>query len=83
MVRLELRGIGPAIIRRYLMDLGASETPVGTLVGDGWTASVEAGDPILIGALRIGLTIVTFAGDEATIQHVVAALKGKAIRAGG
>lgn len=82
-MRLELRGIGPAIIKRYLRDLGADETDAGTLFGDGWTATVEAGDPITIGPLSIGQTIVTFTGDEASIQDVVTRLEEKAIRAGG
>ncbi len=82
-MRLELRGIGPAIIQSYLIDLGAVETGAGALAGDDWTATVKAGEPIPIGALRIGLTIVTFAGDDAATRRVVAALKEKTIRAGG
>lgn len=82
-MRLEVRGIGPAIIRGYLLDLGARETETDTLAGQGWTATVEAGDPIPIGALRIGRTIVTFAGDEATVRRIAAALQRKTFRAGG
>ncbi len=82
-MRLQMRGIGPAIIRQYLVDLGGVETEGGTVVGHGWSAKVEAGAPIHIRAIRLGQTIVTFAGDDQAVEEVAAALKDKAIRAGG
>ena len=82
-MRLQMRGIGPAIIKQYLVDLGGEEADGGTVVGDGWSAAVDAGEPIHIRAIRLGQTIVTFEGDEDTVEGIVADLKDKAIRAGG
>lgn len=80
---MKMRGIGPAIIRQYLVDLGGEDMGDGTVVGDGWSAMVEAGEPIHIRAIRLGQTIVTFSGAEDVVEEVVAELKDKAIRAGG
>jgi hypothetical protein len=82
-VELVLRGIGPAILRRYLRQLGAEEGDGACLVGDGWTARVVASDPILIGSVRLGQSVVTLAGDDATVRAVAEELKAKVLRIGG
>jgi hypothetical protein len=82
-VKLVLRGIGPAILRRYLRELGAEETEDFQIVGDGWMARVEAGDPLFIGSIRLGQSIVTLDGDDETVEAIAEALKAKSLRAGG
>lgn len=82
-MKLVLRGIGPAIVRRYLRELGGEESDASQLMGDGWTARVEAGDTLHIGSIRLGQSVVTFDGDAATVRAVVEGLKAKALRAGG
>lgn len=82
-MKLVLRGIGPAILRRYLRELGAKEADGFQLVGDGWTAQVEAGAPLFIGSIRLGQSIVTLDGDDETVEAVAEALKAKSLRAGG
>jgi hypothetical protein len=82
-MRLSLRGIGPRVVTVYLMDLGGREQETGKLVGDGWEASVTAGEPVSLGVLRLGVTEVELSGDPAALAGLREAFEKKVLRAGG
>jgi len=80
---LSLRGIGPGIVSAYLVDLGGRELEPGKIAGDGWEANVTAGDPVSVGAIRLGVTEVEFSGESAALAHLREAFEMKVLRAGG
>jgi hypothetical protein len=82
-MRLSLRGIGPGVISAYLVDLGGRKQEAGKIVGDGWEARVTAGEPVSVGALRLGVTEVELNGDPATLTDLHEAFQKKVLRAGG
>ena len=82
-VRLSLRGIGAWLVTAYLTELGGQEMEPGLVVGDGWQVRVAAGEPVNIGAIRLGVTGVEFSGPAAAIAAARAAFEKKALRAGG
>ncbi|NOZ26819.1 MAG: DUF1952 domain-containing protein [Chloroflexi bacterium] len=83
MTKLRLRGIGPWLVAEYLKDLGGQEAEPGHIAGPDWEARITAGDPIHIGAIRLGVTEITFTGEPQAIEAVVSRLKKKVLRAGG
>jgi len=82
-MRSSLRGIGPTVISAYLVDLGGREEEPGKIAGNGWEASVTAGDLVNVGAIRLGVTEVEFNGDPLAVSRVREALEKKVVRAGG
>jgi hypothetical protein len=82
-MRLSLRGVGPAVISAYLVDLGGCEAGPGVIAGDGWEASVTTGRPVAVGAIRLGVTEVEFSGEPLALARLREALEKKVLRAGG
>ena len=82
-MRLSLRGIGPGVVSMYLEDLGGRVQDPGSIVGDGWEATVAAGEPVSFGLLRLGVTEVEFSGGPDTLSSLRAAFEKKVLRAGG
>jgi len=80
---LILRGIGPRIVAAYLVDLGGREVEPGKIAGDGWEASVTAGEPVAVGAIRLGVTEVELSGEPAALACLRQAFEMKVLRAGG
>lgn len=80
---LSLRGIGVHIVQMYLGDLGGREVAPDLVAGAGWEAQVQAGQPVQIGAVRLGVTEVKFSGEPASVEAVLAAFKLLVLRAGG
>ena len=80
---LSLRGIGPSIVSAYLVDLGGREVEPGKIAGDGWEASVTAGKPVAVGAIRLGVTEVELSGEPAALACLREAFEMKVLRAGG
>jgi len=80
---LSLRGIGPSIVSAYLVDLGGREVEPGIFAGDGWEASITAGDPVSVGAIRLGVTEVELSGEPAALACLRQAFEMKVLRAGG
>lgn len=71
------------LAREYLIELGGHAEADGNVRGAGWRAQLSEGDSIPIGALRIGQIRMTFEGDVAVLDQVIAAFEKKALRAGG
>ena len=82
-MRLSLRGVGPAVISAYLVDLGGREEEPGKIAGDGWEASLTAGELVSVGSIRLGVTEVEFSGELLAVGRLRAAFEKKVVRAGG
>jgi|MudIll2142460700_1097286.scaffolds.fasta_scaffold684254_1 hypothetical protein len=82
-MRLRLRGVGPGVISTYLVDLGGREEEPGKIAGDGWEASVTAGELVSVGAIRLGVTEVEFSGEPLAVSRLREAFEKKVVRAGG
>lgn len=70
-------------MKKYLVDLGATETAENTLTGEGWQAVISRGEPAKIGSLLVGRIEVEFSGDEAAIAALLEKLHWKTLRGGG
>ena len=82
-MRLSLRGVGPAVISAYLVDLGGCEEAPGRIAGVGWVVRVIAGEPTYVGAIRLGVTEVEFSGEPLAVSRLREAFEKKVVRAGG
>jgi hypothetical protein len=80
---IRLRGIGPRVVSAYLVDLGGRELEPGKIAGEGWEASVTAGDPVTVGGIRLGVTEVELSGEPAALAYLHEAFDMKVLRAGG
>jgi len=70
-------------MKKYLADLGASETDENVMAGDGWQAIVSKAEPARIGSLVVGRIDVEFSGDEAALEELLKKLHWKTMRGGG
>jgi hypothetical protein len=82
-MRLSLRGVGPGVVSAYLEDLGGREVEPGKITGAGWDASVTVGEPVSVGAIRLGVTEVEVSGEPAVLACLREAFEKKVVRAGG
>lgn len=80
---LSMRGVGPGVLTAYLLEMGGREAGPGQIVGNGWEAHLAAGEPVCVGAIRLGVTDVQFVGDEATLEVLRREFEKKTMRAGG
>ncbi len=76
-------GIPVGTMKKYLTDLGATETAENTLTGAGWQAMVSLAQPAKIGSLVVGRIEVEFSGDETAIAALLEKLHWKTLRGGG
>jgi hypothetical protein len=77
------RGLPLWLARDYLIELGGESESNDGVRGENWRVTLCEGEPIAIGALRIGQIQIIFEGDDATLARVVSAFEKKALRAGG
>ena len=71
------------LMKKYLTDLGGSETEENVLVGDGWRAVVSKGEPHRIGSLVSGRIDVDITGDDEIVEPLLEKLDRKSLRGGG
>ncbi len=76
-------GVPDWLMKKYLTDLGGSETEQHTIVGDGWEAVVCKGEPARIGSLVCGRIELDISGGEEIVESLLEQLDRKAIRGGG
>jgi hypothetical protein len=76
-------GIPLWLMKKYLADLGATETEENVLVGDGWAATVERSEPFKIGSLVVGRIQVELVGEPEVLDDLVEKLHWKTMRGGG
>lgn len=87
MRELTLRGIGAGVVGMYVEDLGGrvlEARPGGRVyVGPKWRIELSAGEPVRVGAVQLGVTVVRIEGPEPVAGQVEALLSRKVLRAGG
>jgi hypothetical protein len=76
-------GVPLWLMKEYLGQLGAQETGENEMAAEGWRASLRKADPRHIGSLVVGGTIVTFEGDEQSLEAMFERLHWKTLRGGG
>ena len=76
-------GVPLWLMKKYLADLGASETEENVLVGDGWQGVVSKAEPAKIGSLVVGRIDVDFSGDDKAVEELLEKLHWKTMRGGG
>lgn len=76
-------GVPLWLMKKYLTDLGATESQENLLVGDNWQAAVAKSEPARIGSLVVGRIEVEFSGDPETLETVLEKLHWKTLRGGG
>ena len=76
-------GIPLWLMKKYLADLGATETEENVMAGDNWQATVSKAEPARIGSLVVGRIDVEFSGNEAALEALLEKLHWKTMRGGG
>jgi len=76
-------GVPLWVMKKYLTDLGATETEENLLVGAGWQARLRKSEPARIGSLVVGRIEVEFSGDRPAIEAMLERLHWKTLRGGG
>lgn len=70
-------------MKKYLIDLGATETTDNVLAADQWQAVVRQSEPVKIGSLLVGRIEVEFSGNDLALTAMLAQLHWKTLRGGG
>ncbi len=84
MVHIEVRSMSPWQVERYLVKLGGEvKAKDSYIVGKGWEARLQRGEPVALGALRIGVVHMDLFGDEATLHALMDKLSLWLMRGGG
>ena len=76
-------GVPLWLMKKYLVDLGATETEENVMVGDGWQAKVSKAEPARIGSLVVGRIDAEFSGDDKAVEELLEKLHWKTMRGGG
>ena len=79
----ELRSLPIWLMREYLLDLGGSEQPDGSLAGPGWQARLTQLENFTIGSLSVGQIRLEWQADEDAQARVWPELEKKLLRVGG
>lgn len=81
-MQLDLRGTGIWWIKKYLGDIGGTETGLNLVEGPGWSAALTEGTHRAFGT-DVPRVIVDFRGEPAAMAEAVRKLKLMAMRGGG
>ena len=76
-------GVPLWLMKKYLADMGATETEENVMVGDGWQAKLSRSEPFKIGSLVVGRIQVELDGDPEVLDDLVEKLHWKTMRGGG
>ncbi len=76
-------GIPLQTMKRYLTDLGATETAANVLVAEHWQAVLRKSEPAKIGSLVVGRIEMELSGEEMAIAAMLEKLHWKTLRGGG
>lgn len=83
-VHIEVRSMSPWQVQRYLIKLGGRVVEEDRyVVGDGWDACLERGEPVGLGSLRIGVVQLDLFGVEAELRRLMESLSLWLMRGGG
>ena len=71
-VHIELRSMPLWLMQRYLIKLGGTVVEKERyVVGPGWEARLEQGEPVHLGSLRIGVAYLDLFGAEETLEELM------------
>lgn len=76
-------GIPLWLMKKYLVDLGGTETGNDVVEGAGWRAELRQGEPKRLGSLVIGRIEVEITGEDGTVEALLEKLHWKTLRGGG
>lgn len=76
-------GVPAWLMKKYLTDLGATETTDNFLAADQWQAVLRQSEPVKIGSLVVGRIEVEFSGDDLALTTMLERLHWKTLRGGG
>jgi len=83
-VPIELRSTPLWLMERYLLKLGGKVIePERLVVGPGWEAHMEKGEPLKLGSLRIGVAYLKLYAAEETLGELMQKLGLWLMRGGG
>lgn len=83
-VHLEVRSMSPWQVQRYLVKLGGQVIEEEALIqGPNWRATLRRGEPVALGSLRIGVTVLDLFAPEDTLRDLMASLSLWLMRGGG
>ncbi len=80
---LELRSLPDWLMRAYLVELGGSLQPDGSVTGEGWQARLEPMEDFVIGSLRVGQVRLVWCGDVLALESIWPLVQKKLVRGGG
>lgn len=69
-VELELRYLPRFRVIDYLVQLGGQVTESATVIGPGWSATIEALEPDLVGIVHVPRDRLVIEGDERAVERV-------------
>jgi hypothetical protein len=78
----EMRGIPYFLLKEYLQELGGTLIGDDTVVGEGWTVSLEKMEPFRLKSLSVGQTRVTMEIEDTVYDDFMARFSMKTLRAG-
>ncbi|GAB4433229.1 MAG: hypothetical protein Kow0031_14770 [Anaerolineae bacterium] len=79
----QIYGIPLWLMKKYLADLGATETAENVMSAEGWQAVVSKSEPARLGSLVVGRIEVEFSGDPLALEEMLERLHWKTLRGGG
>lgn len=83
-VHIELRSTPLWLMQRYLVKLGGTvKEQERYVVGPGWSAQLEKGEPVHLGSLQIGVAYLDLFGSEETLAGLMQTLEIWLMRGGG
>ncbi len=82
-VKREYHGIPLRVISDYLVELGGTRIGEDLVAGEGWSATLQRGEPFTLGALRLDTIHIHFEGDAVVLDRLLALFDLRMIRAGG
>ena len=76
-------GVPIWLMKKYMADLGATETAENIMAGEGWQAVISKSEPARIGSLVVGRIEVELSGKQQVLDNLVERLHWKTMRGGG
>ena len=76
-------GVPIWLMKKYMADLGATETAENLMTGKGWQAAIRKSEPARIGSLVVGRIEVELSGEQHVLDELVERLHWKTMRGGG
>lgn len=82
-ITIELRLVPRFRVMDYLVQVGGTPVETFSVVGKGWTATIEALEPDRLGIVPIGRDCLVIEGEEAAVERVRAFMQRQVDRLRG